>query len=350
MFRFVFFADLHLHNFRDCSTVDDRGYNTRFLDGLHVLHEIFGFAVEQHIDYVFFGGDLFDNRSQIPTEFLSAVYDVVSEYTREFQLVAYPGNHDFCLRVPGMHTLLPLYAAGATVYSRPTIKNFAGVNVAIVPYVSDRGRLQHIMSRLKGDGNTPLILMHQGIKGVESRSGFVLPGEPLTLKQLRNDVTVISGHIHECQEIDERFYYVGSPMQLDWGDVGIDKYFFVVEVNNDFVSIEPIQLAASPRFIELTVESNYGEVSDNFVRFKCTNAEELAKVTSPSVRDAIQKLKPRFFASPVMVAEDAVFNGSSKKVDLNVESILEAYVDDKVDSPKQKEVYKRLGKKIVRSV
>jgi DNA repair exonuclease SbcCD nuclease subunit len=88
----LYFTDLHVHNYKQFDTDASRLHNC-----LRVIDILFQYANKNHIEYILFGGDLYDRQKAIPTV---VVNSVVAKFTHLFQtykdikFVAISGNHD----------------------------------------------------------------------------------------------------------------------------------------------------------------------------------------------------------------------------------------------------------------
>jgi DNA repair exonuclease SbcCD nuclease subunit len=349
MARFIFTADLHLHNWPDCSETLENGFNSRFVDGLDVLREILSYALEHEIDCVVFGGDLFHDRSTLPVEFVGSVIKVFAKYTRAgLKIYAYPGNHDYSVRVSSRFSIDLLRAANVCVVGvakRLALRTGSGtLDVAFVPYQRNTQELHRIMRQMRKKP-PDVLFMHQGVQGVQSRSGYVLMGEPLK-KEWLIDCLTLSGHIHESQLIGTNFYYVGSPLQLDWGDSCIPKHFFDVELASDDCFVVREVAVNAPKFVNLStrVAFDSGVVRGNFVRYICENQKELRDAKNQEER--LLKYAPAYIAPALLSAKTLMGVGYGKGEPLSLSDMIDAYVDSGDDT--NKDTLKKVGKEILR--
>ncbi len=68
---------------------------------------------------------------------------------------------------------------------------------------------------------------------------------------------VLLGHYHKPQEIigaDTKLFYVGSPIQLDWGEKGDEKRFLVVDT--DTLDVQSIPTTGYKKYIEFEINSS----------------------------------------------------------------------------------------------
>lgn len=344
--RFVFIADIHLHNFPECSSVNDSGLNSRFVDGLNVLKECFEYAIQSEVEHVFIGGDLFHDRRSIAVECLAATHALFNDYAKRVKIIAYPGNHCRSTRSPKSHSLSILKGTGTVIVDRPLVLRVRDIRVAIIPYMWNRVEL---VRALKTARNADVVMMHQGVQGVESRSGFVLQGEPLKKSDLPKEPLIVSGHIHEHQWITDNFVYSGSPLQLDWGDAGEEKGFLDIDASSGCEPEVTFVPTTSPKFVNLPVSKRAelnGQVKGNFVRLLCKNDRELRKANKLEKR--LELLGANSVSPPALTMVDECEEDDVTSVkSLSVESILEAYVDSNVHGVKSRTVLKKLGRELL---
>ena len=71
---------------------------------------------------------------------------------------------------------------------------------------------------------------------------------------------VLLGHYHKPQEIireDIQLYYVGSPIQIDWGEKNEEKRFLVVDSDNG--GITSVQTEGYTKYCEFTITPENSE-------------------------------------------------------------------------------------------
>ena len=81
--KIILFSDLHIHKFNPFATVID-GVHSRVAHSLEVLKQIFNYAQANGIENIFFGGDLFDTKSILNTEFVDLAYTEFNKVKDQF--------------------------------------------------------------------------------------------------------------------------------------------------------------------------------------------------------------------------------------------------------------------------
>ena len=233
-----------------------------------VLGHLAGFVERESIDLVLHSGDVFDSRNptgeseRLVNEFLVRVGRTGA------RTVLIAGNHDDPLRFDAR----ALLAAGANVHilGRPRSASNGGTFmletrngeqavVAALPFASAgmwisaldlagdeasaRTRYAHMFQRavenLCGafrDDAVNLLVAHTHLEGAvfgeSERRVHLTEDWAATPQTLPPTATYIAlGHIHKPQKVAGTLpaWYAGSPLQLDFGEVGQEKTFAVVE-------------------------------------------------------------------------------------------------------------------------
>ena len=262
------YSDLHAHPYNN-GTLLEHGTNSRVQDAVSVIRQVYSYAVEHDLDYVFFGGDLFDRRKAIDVDTYNKIHEVVQECSRSVTTIMIPGNHDQANKSGTIHALERFQSDSCTVVSEPGWHCLIDdVWLFAVPYYDDGVLIaQYVTEGLKRkpEGKRHLLLIHYGVEGARiGPSDYVLPCE-LKLPMLCPEEwdVIFSGHYHIGQQLGDNFHYIGSAMQHRWDDVGFEKTFVVYDAKDG--SMERVPTAA-PQFMEVRKSLRGKDVSNCFVR------------------------------------------------------------------------------------
>ncbi|MEC4817902.1 MAG: exonuclease SbcCD subunit D [Scytonema sp. PMC 1069.18] len=233
------------------------------------LDELLNQAKTLDVDAVLVAGDIYDVPNP-PAEAEQVAYSFFCKLKEaKIPAVAIAGNHDSPFRFDGVAKLLSY--VGVQTLGRPQRANKGGVInldtpggklcIAAMPFVSERRLLkyedlwekddleqrQHYryqVQRLLGnlttsfkDDSVNVIMAHMTVEGSRraysevdyyTRDTYIMSGQ--TLPPVAQYIAL--GHIHKPQEISHSAptYYSGSLIQLDFGEAGEDKGFYLVEV------------------------------------------------------------------------------------------------------------------------
>ena len=268
--RFAVFSDLHLFCWQYGSTIVN-GRNSRLLDQQDVLKQFIDYCNEQYIVDVLFCGDFF-HQSKVSAEVLMAAHESLSFLKAGRRLYFLVGNHDCQSKDNSIHALSMLSNYGQ-VLDRPFYDKNS--KVAALPYTEDKDNLNAFLSQPL---NNKIILLHQGVSGIEINSkGFTL-NEILTPEMVPDNAAFcFTGHYHSHKKVKDNLYIPGSPMQLTWGDKNEKRGW--LDVNLETREVKHIESKA-PKFIEFSLGDNRTGYEGNFVRLLSTDnvaMEEIRK-------------------------------------------------------------------------
>ena len=235
------------------------------------LDEILTYAQDQSIDAVLVAGDIFD----VPNPTVEAERVAYEFFCKLNQLaipaVAIAGNHDSATRIDSLAQLLSL--AGVRALGRPRLAEDGGVVsidtasgrlcVGAMPFISERRLLsaddiwQKDSLEQRADYKTTVTTILQNLAdGFQSKAVNVMmahmtmDGAKFTGSEaayysgsmysfagqaIPSECQYVAlGHIHRPQQIPNAAptYYSGSLIQVDFGEVGDQKGFNIIEVES----------------------------------------------------------------------------------------------------------------------
>ena len=314
------------------------------------LEEILAYAKEFEVDAVLVAGDIFDVPNPT-TEAERVAYDFFYKLNQlSIPSVAIAGNHDSATRIDSLAHLLSL--AGVRALGRPRIAEDGGVVtidtangklcVGAMPFASERRLLaaediwntdaleqrssykevvtyvlQNLASAFKTDA-VNVMMAHMTLEGakftgseaafysgdVYSFSGQAIPSECQYMGL---------GHIHKPQQIPNAAptYYSGSLIQVDFGEVGEEKGFNLIEVETGRpakVQFQPLTCHKPLKRVECHIEQldEYLESHRDYVGY----LKFAIAVNTPPIglADRVRKVCPQ----AVMVEPKLIPNESAK--------------------------------------
>lgn len=226
----VFFGDTHFHPWPKLSTVKD-GINSRLLEQVKTMEQ-FGERLDKADVVIFLGDWLEAQGASIDRDTYHAAYSAfegIAERCRE--LIIIPGNHDVVKN--SIKVLRPLRKI-AQVVDVPRIYHHKNDNFYLIPYTSKKdeflGMLTHLC-KTKVEGGK-ILCGHVGIHGAIIGINEHLVRDPLTPNAILEHVDIaVLGHYHRFQVIQNHIYYVGSPYQVDFSEMGTKNGYMVWEGN-----------------------------------------------------------------------------------------------------------------------
>lgn len=240
--RFVFTADLHLTGYYQDKLVNN--LPERLLAIKTTIYNIANYCVQNEIENFIIGGDLLHNKSVIYSLALNTLLDFFRDFPKiNFYLI--DGNHDLSGR--GVENVV----SSIRVFNEPNVKRFENVerieNIVFIPYSH---KVVENVRKNKGD----FLVSHFGLNDAVLSSGISIVSD-LGIRDLEKKYKVcLLGHYHKPQEIESsntKVYYVGSPVQLDWGEKHEEKRFLVVDTETYL--IESVPTTGFKKFFEFEV-------------------------------------------------------------------------------------------------
>ena len=275
MAKALIFSDLHVHS--------HKGSINRLQDCVNVLDWVFLQAAEHKCDYVFFLGDLFHERAKIDVMNYLRTFEVFMKHmiddASHRQVYLLVGNHDMYHKERwDINSIKPLSAIpGVHIVQSPLTIRIGGRDINWLPHTENPIKeLAHLKQDNDGKAGD-LLLAHIAVHGALTNIFYGLRSDviveydndmiPLDVTMFDEWPMTILGHYHGSQKLSDRVEYVGSPLQLSFGEAFQQKHVIVLDlatmektyVVNDF----------SPKHLIITsqdVESENYDLSGNFVR------------------------------------------------------------------------------------
>lgn len=245
--RFAFIADLHLSRYSQDKIEDVSNLPERLHSIKTVLSQIAEYCITNNIGTVIIGGDLLHNKSII----YAIAQKIMLDYFRNYpQLIFYiiDGNHD--LSGKGADAISALISLD----NEPNVKRIRKDhemldNILFVPY-------SYNMIKIIKESEADILISHFGLNEGILNSGISIIAD-ISLKDLLEKYKlVLLGHYHKPQQIindNISLYYVGSPVQLNWGEKGEEKRFLVVDTET--LQVESIPTTGYKKYIEIELNS-----------------------------------------------------------------------------------------------
>lgn len=254
--KFVHTADIHIGKSRTLPDYLDR--QELMLDG------IFKVAEAQGTKTVLMAGDIFESKNIKWNEqraFLGRLFD---HDARGFTTVLCNGNHDEL--VTGVsHMWLPQLINDFGGLKNTTIVDgesrlvkLPDMHIGVIPVVHNNtttSELSDAVAKLyeRADDELPFVVMlHATISGCNTDTGVSLSGGP----RIPNDCPFVDywalGDIHKSQQMADKAWYSGSPIQHDFGDLQPKGVLSVVVEKGEEPQVELIELEGIKPLVTLT--------------------------------------------------------------------------------------------------
>lgn len=351
MSKFLLFSDIHVH--------PHKHNNQRLLDCLRALEWVFEQAIENDVDAVMFGGDLLHDRQKIDSLTYMETFKVLEKYQNQrFKVFLLLGNHDLWF---GNSTKI------SSTYPFGALKNFAvvdstqsrqicGTQWHFMPYTHDP------IDELK---NLPLdempksyLLGHLSIDGARLNSAGSIAdvaiendGDMVKISSnlFKNYKHAFFGHYHGSQKLAKNIEYIGSPLQLSFGEANEEKHIILLDSEKN--TLRYIQNDFSPKHFYLN-EVDY----KTFDKDKLKNAfvdVTISDTTDINLRKDLEKFSESNNIASIRVRAESRQSGEHlvsdvKKILSDESKLLENYLDQQNPVDFDKDMLLNIGKKIIK--
>lgn len=338
MSKALLFSDLHLHNHKD--RVD------RLQNCLDALNWVFEQAEKHNCEYIFFLGDLFHERAKIDVKNYLKTFEVFMNHmirdaaNRDLYLLV--GNHDMYHRERwDINSIKPLTAIPRChVIETPQQIILDGLKIDWMPHTDNPVKELNALKDKNG-GAGDILLGHMSVHGAllnlcyGTKSDVIVEYDndmiPVDKEVFEDWKMTFLGHYHGAQMVGNKVEYVGSPLELTFGEAFQEKHLILLDLEtldktyivNDF---SPKHLIITPKDV---TDENYN-LNGNFVRVTTDHMSqkdlvdlkrEIAKNYEPLTLDT--KPKERKTEDDETVIENA------QAVLLNIEEMLEKYRNER---------------------
>lgn len=266
MSKILLFSDLHIHS--------HKGLMSRLEDCLQVLEWVFQTAKKKGVKTVVFAGDLFQDRQKIHIISYEKAFRLIRQYCSDLNLFLLVGNHDMWYNEKWDCTSVgPLEAIqNVKVIAQPcSIDVCDDCTMDFLPYTknpvedvkayfSKKNRI--LISHVALDG-AQLNAIHntRAEISVEHEGDMVKVG----IDTFKGWERVFLGHYHGSQKMNDVVEYIGSPLELSFGEAFQQKHIIILDT--DTLETEYVINDFSPKHLIIKESdiNNYN-LENNFVQ------------------------------------------------------------------------------------
>lgn len=247
MSKSLIFSDLHLHRHRDNAD--------RLQDCLAVLEWVFATAKAHKCKQIFFLGDLYHERAKIDVlNYLRTFECFVNHADDPLELYLLIGNHDMYHKERwDVNSVKPLTAIkNITVIDKPTTLKFGKTNIDFLPHTENPMVELDALKKGRDKKSLQILFGHLAVHGAELNKLFGTKADvvveydndmiPVTADIFKDWKMTFLGHYHGAQHLNDQVEYVGSPLQLTFGEAFQKKHIIILDletfekeyIENDF--------------------------------------------------------------------------------------------------------------------
>lgn len=202
-------------------------YFMKFFDDV-----LFPYLKENEIKTILHAGDFMDRRKYVNYSILNQVrkrfIDRLKEEGIDFHCIV--GNHDVYYRNTNeVNSLRELFFDDFTLYEEPTVVNFDGLDLALLPWIN-KTNYETSVDFIK-TASAPILIGHLELNGYQVLHGIQYQGGNGMDPNLFNRYEqVYSGHFH-CRQEKDNIYYFGTQYQITFADLNDTKGFHVLDTD-----------------------------------------------------------------------------------------------------------------------
>lgn len=243
---------------------------------------------KKKIKDIFILGDLYHYRDEIAVNTIHVVNQILKIWN-EFNIVILVGNHDSFYKDRSDVNSLSILDGwkNILVVSEPTTYTIIGKTATFLPWGVG----------LKNIKTSDVLFGHLEIESFKMNSHKHCDHGIKTSELLTKANLIMTGHFHlrdERKYGDKTIIYVGNPFEMDFGDTGSSKGYYILDFND--LSYNFYENSHSPKHRKLTITEllNFKSLSATEVKeFVGNNIVKLQvdkKISSDNIELLIQKI------------------------------------------------------------
>lgn len=237
MAEVLVFSDIHIAPHK--RSID------RLHDCLKTLHWVFETAVARKIKYIVFAGDLFQDRQHIDVMTYHLTFQLMHDQIVKHDLKVWLllGNHDlWYFDKWDISSVSPFSAIpGVTVVDKPSSIQVNGSEIDFLPYTQDPfDHLTQLRKSAAERKGKKILFGHLAVNGAKlnivhgTRSDVIIEHDnemiPVDVESFHGWDHVFLGHYHGAQNLSKAVEYIGSPLQLTFGEAFQTKHIIILDL------------------------------------------------------------------------------------------------------------------------
>jgi DNA repair exonuclease SbcCD nuclease subunit len=307
------------------------GLNSRAYAGLDILSQITHIAQTEHLSTVLFCGDMFEAKGHLSVPLVAEARKRIKALTNFSDITAVPGNHDTVVRESGAVTALDLFSDLITVLDKGRAEVLQ--DVFVVGYGSEDEVTWNFDGEFTIPPNRGILMLHKTFKNTPISSTGYIAEEGLSLRDIEDFMLkhrfkmCFCGDIHIRSQLKENIWYVGSPIQQEFGEPE-GKGMLILDTQTWEVTEHPLK---APLFLRFDFPKDTRDM-DNFM--KCFDNYNYFSVATRTL-DEYTEAKEIFKKNPHVRIEPPLKKvtklRSNLTVDMDTDTVLKKYVNLKAE-------------------
>lgn len=312
---------------------------------------VFETARVKEVDHIIFLGDLFHDRNKIDVLTYQRTFEEISKTPVPLHLLL--GNHDLWHKDKWSVSSCIPFSAIKDVYviDYPSTQMIGDLQFDFLPYTEDSSKyLQTLVT-----SEARILCAHIAVNGAKLNSYHNIYSDIITehdgdMEKIDGSSFstwehVFLGHYHAAQKISNNAEYIGSPLQLSFGEAFDDKHIIIFDGTNK----EYIKNEFSPQHLILKPEEvKNHKLDNNFIRLI---VEDISSTDIVDIRTEIETSKPASLEVTMQKADDGTKKTieDSKAILYNQDEMLEKYIEEVGIGDLNKDLLLQIGKEICKS-
>ena len=191
----------------------------------------FPYLKEHKIKQILHLGDYYEHRKFVNFKALNQNRKHFLEPIRDLGITMdiIPGNHDVYFKntneLCSLKELLGHFTSNVNIIMKPTVMDYDGCKVALVPWINNGNAKQYI--DFAQNCKAPILGAHLELKGFDMMVGQPNP-HGMNADIFGRFEMVLSGHFH-TKSHKGNVHYLGAQMEFTWADVDDPKYFHILD-------------------------------------------------------------------------------------------------------------------------
>lgn len=348
MSKVLLFSDIHIF--------PHKKKNERLEDCLKVLKWVFKEAKKNNIKNILFGGDFFHDRQKIDIYTYQKTFDALKnnlEENKEIKIFLLLGNHDIWYSDnTDVSSVMPLSALdNVFVIKDPERILIENHYWDFIPFTHNPLNSLEKLNNLE-EGEEEYALGHLAIDGAILHTNQI---SDVTVEHEGNIVPVNSsifkkykytflGHYHAQQKVTKKVEYIGSPLELSFGEAFQQKH--IILFDGDTKEIEYIKNNFSPKHLSIKPEEcDETDFDNNYIQIR---VEDLSSTDLISMKKKIlEENKPCSLEIKQIKKEiEKSVIQEAKSILLKKEEMLEKYVEEYAPEKLKKDILIKIGSEI----
>lgn len=316
--RFLVISDIHLHLWNYGDT------NERLRRDIEDVTSALGYGIDNSVDAVLFCGDIFHTHGNVSTIVLSSLFDSLKKFKHWMsdKTIFIPGNHDLVYKsMSSVNSICFLEHFGRVSHHQTTWSignNFPLIHT--LPYTENEAELNGFIEHVSDNS---IVLMHQGVSGVEVNSkGFTL-NELLKPSLVPNNIAhAFTGHYHSKKAVSNKLTIPGALVQHNFGDAGEERGFLDVTIDSDGPEILFVESKHHIRFYKKKfTDSLLGELEHGDY-FLCIEDVPINRLNDLKMTLDKKDIKAKIITKKI---EDVEFQRAEASI-RNLDTMFETYI------------------------